>query len=164
MESRGLLPAWTMWKEAAMEHQVKSLLKHKGAEVHTISPDASVIEAVRKMNEKKIGALLVVEEEKPAGMFTERDILKRVVDSGKDPSATKVGEVMSRDIIAIHPEATVEGAMAVMTEKRCRHLPVLDGEKLVGLVSIGDLTRWVSRRQANHIKDLVAYITGAYPR
>lgn len=147
-----------------MEHQVKALLKHKGREVHSISPDATVSEAVRAMNEKKIGALLVVEEDKPVGMFTERDILQRVIDSGKDPSETRVGHVMSKDVIAIHPEATVEGAMAVMTERRCRHLPVLEGETIVGLVSIGDLTRWVSRRQANHIQDLVAYITGSYPR
>ncbi|NOZ95573.1 MAG: CBS domain-containing protein [Acidobacteria bacterium] len=147
-----------------MEHQVKALLKHKGREVHSISPDATVSDAVRAMNEKKIGALLVVEGDKPVGMFTERDILQRVIDSGKDPSETRVAHVMSKDVIAIHPEATVEGAMAVMTERRCRHLPVLEGETIVGLVSIGDLTRWVSRRQANHIQDLVAYITGSYPR
>ncbi len=147
-----------------MEHQVKALLKHKGSEVHTISPGASVVEAVRKMNERKIGALLVVEEDKPVGMFTERDILARVIDSGKDPSVTKIEEVMSREVVAIHPEATVEVAMAVMTGRRCRHLPVLEGEEIVGLVSIGDLIRWVSRRQANDIEDLVAYITGAYPR
>ncbi len=147
-----------------MEHQVKALLKHKGREVHSISPDATVSDAVRAMNEKKIGALLVVEEDRPVGMFTERDILQRVIDSGKDPSETRVAQVMSTDIIAIHPEATVEGAMAVMTERRCRHLPVIEGETIVGLVSIGDLTRWVSLRQANHIQDLVAYITGSYPR
>jgi len=147
-----------------MEHQIKAVLKHKGPEVHSISPGATVSDAVRAMNEKKIGALLVVEENKPVGMFTERDILRRVIDSGKEPSGTTVAQVMSTKVVAIHPEATVEGAMAVMTERRCRHLPVLEGEKIVGLVSIGDLTRWVSRRQANHIQDLVAYITGSYPR
>ncbi|HHQ48609.1 MAG TPA: CBS domain-containing protein [Acidobacteria bacterium] len=147
-----------------MEHQVKAILRHKGSEVHSVAPHVTVADAARAMNEKKIGALLVVDEDRPVGMFTERDILRRVIDSGRDPSQTKVQEVMSSEIVAIHPEATVEGAMAVMTEKRCRHLPVLEDEKVVGMVSIGDLTRWVSRRQANHIKDLVAYITGAYPR
>ncbi len=146
-----------------MEHQVKALLGHKGNEVHTISPAAYVSDGVRKMNEKRIGALLVVEDDKPVGMFTERDILVRVIDSEKKPSATRIAEVMSTEVVAIHPETTVEGAMAVMTERRCRHLPVLEDEKIVGLVSIGDLIRWVSRRQASHIKDLVAYITGAYP-
>jgi CBS domain-containing protein len=146
-----------------MEHQIKAVLIHKGPEIYTISPESTVMDAVHKMNERKIGALLVVEGNKPAGMFTERDILKRVVGSGKDPAATPVREVMSAEVVAVHPEATVEEAMAVMTERRCRHLPVLEGDEIVGLVSIGDLTRWVSRRQATHIKDLVAYITGSYP-
>ncbi len=146
-----------------MEHQLMAVLEHKGATVHSVNPEATVLEAVQRMNELGIGALLVVDGERPVGMFTERDVLRRVVDAPGEASGTPVADVMSRELVVVHPEMTVEEAMAVMTEKRCRHLPVLEGERLAGMVSIGDLTRWVSRRQASHIQDLVNYITGKYP-
>ncbi len=146
-----------------MEHQLKAVLDHKGRQVHSVSPEETVLDAIHRMNEKKIGALLVMDGGRPVGMFTERDILRRVVAARRDPAEIKVAEVMSQPLIAMHPDATVEEAMAVMTEKRCRHLPIVEDEKIVGMVSIGDLTRWVSRRQANHIQDLVDYITGKYP-
>lgn len=142
---------------------LSAVLTSKGHTVYSVAPTASVLEAVRKMNGERIGSLLVRADDDVVGIFTERDVLTRVVDQGRDPVTTTVAEVMTRDLVAVKPSITVEEAMAVVTEKRCRHLPVMDGAQLLGLVSIGDLTRWVSRHQEIHIQDLVNYITGTYP-
>ena len=146
-----------------MENSLSILLKDKGTDVYNISPDASVTDAVRMMNDRGVGALLVVADDRPVGMFTERDVLRRVVDAGREPSSTKVADVMTRELVTVRPGTTVQEAMGVVTEKRCRHLPVMDGETLCGMVSIGDLIRWTTRKQAIHIQDLVNYITGRYP-
>jgi len=146
-----------------MKHTLAAVIAEKGATVHSIEPTATVLDAVRKMNRERVGALLVTERSRPVGIFTERDVLSRVVDPGRSAEETAVADVMTRELVAVRPTASVEEAMAVVTEKRCRHLPVMDGEKLLGLVSAGDLTRWVSRGHEVHIKDLVNYITGAYP-
>jgi CBS domain-containing protein len=140
-----------------------AVLARKGSKVHCVVPEATVLAAVRKMNEERIGALLVCDGSDVLGIFTERDILCRVVDSTRDPATTEVAEVMTNELIAVPPDTLVEEAMAVITEKRCRHLPVIDDGNLVGLVSIGDLTSWVSRHQEGHIKDLLNFITGKYP-
>jgi CBS domain-containing protein len=142
---------------------LNAVLSSKGDTVHSVAPTASVLDAVRKMNGERIGSLLVRAGDDVVGIFTERDVLTRVVDQGRDPAVTTVAEVMTRDLVAVNASITVEEAMAVVTEKRCRHLPVMDGAQLLGLVSIGDLTRWVSRHQEIHIQDLVNYITGKYP-
>ena len=131
--------------------------------MHHIGPEATVLEAVRAMNAQKIGALLICDGGEVLGIFTERDVLTRVLENERDPAATKISEVMSTEVVTVGPSTHVEEAMAVITERRCRHLPVLDDGKLVGLVSIGDLTRWVSRHQQGHIQDLVNYITRKYP-
>ena len=143
---------------------LNTVLSSKGHTVHSVSPTASVLEAVRKMNREHIGSLLVCADNDVVGIFTERDVLIRVVDEGRDPRTTSVAEVMSRELVVVKPSMTVEDAMAVVTERRCRHLPVMDGPRLVGLVSIGDLTRWMSRNQEIHIQDLVDFITSKYPR
>lgn len=143
-----------------MRDPVSAILDHKGRHVHSVAPRATVAEAVRVMNGAKIGCLVVLEEERPVGIFTERDVLVRVVDAGLDPRTTRVAEVMTLNPFAIRPATTVEEAMIVVTEKRCRHLPVIEGGELSGLVSIGDLTRWVVRDQRGRIDDLVSYITG----
>jgi CBS domain-containing protein len=140
-----------------------AVLAHKGTKVHCVAPDATVLVAVRKMNEERIGALLVCEGDDVLGIFTERDILCRIVDSTRDPATTSVAEVMTDELVAVAPDTLVEEAMAVITAKRCRHLPVIEDGNLVGLVSIGDLTSWVSRHQEVHIQDLVNFITGKYP-
>jgi CBS domain-containing protein len=140
-----------------------AVLAHKGTKVHCVVPDATVLVAVRKMNEERIGALLVCEGDDVLGIFTERDILCRIVDSTRDPATTAVAEVMTDELVAVAPDTLVEEAMAVITAKRCRHLPVIEDGNLVGLVSIGDLTSWVSRHQEVHIQDLVNFITGKYP-
>lgn len=110
------------------------------------------------MNEKKIGALLVLSNEKPVGMFTERDVLVRIVDAGKNSDTTHVEEVMSSKLVTIKPSLTVEEVMRIMTEKRCRHLPIIEDGKLLGLVSIGDVTRWMVREHECYIDHLLHYI------
>ena len=146
-----------------MQDTLASVLGHKGSTVHSVAPNATVLDAVRKMNEERIGALLVCEASEMLGIFTERDVLCRVVDSPRDPATTRVYEVMTTEVVAVDPSTSVEEAMAVISEKRCRHLPVLEKGTLRGLVSIGDLTRWASRNQESHIQHLVNFITGQYP-
>jgi CBS domain-containing protein len=146
-----------------MKDTLKAVLAHKGATVHCVVPEATVLDAVRKMNQEHIGALLVRDGPEVVGIFTERDVLCRVLDSGRDPKSTAVEEVMTTEIVAVSPGTGIKEAMALITDKRCRHLPVMEGGELKGLVSIGDLTRWVSRHQEGHIQDLVNFITGKYP-
>jgi CBS domain-containing protein len=112
------------------------------------------------MNEKGIGGLLVMDGRRPVGIFTERDVLRRVVDDDRDPAQTKVLEVMTRQLLTVTPETRVEEAMAMMTDRRCRHLPVLAGDEVIGLVSIGDLMRWITMHQEDEIRHMTAYITG----
>lgn len=147
-----------------MNDPVRAILDQKGTAVETTNPEATVSDAVRAMNRARIGCLVVLDGDRPVGIFTERDVLTRVVDAGLDPTTTPVARVMTRDLVAIRPETQVPQAMAIMTEKRCRHLPVLDGGQLAGMVSIGDVTRWNVRDQRHTIEDLVSYITGEYPR
>jgi CBS domain-containing protein len=143
---------------------VADLLADKGRQVFTISIAATVREAVRDMNEKGVGALLVVHDARPAGIFTERDVLRRVVDPAVDPGATRIGEVMTPDPITARLDMRLEDAMAIMTDRRFRHLPVVDSAGLVvGLVSIGDLMRWVTMNQQSHIEHMTDYITGRTP-
>jgi CBS domain-containing protein len=139
---------------------VSSVLAEKGRQVYTISRTATVSEAVREMNEKGVGSLLVVDGRHPVGIFTERDVLRRIVDADRDPALTRVGEVMTRDLAAIGPEWHVEDAMRLMTEKRLRHLPVIDGGQVLGMISIGDLLRWVTINQEDHIRAMTEYING----
>jgi CBS domain-containing protein len=145
-----------------MNDPIASVLEHKGSDVVTVSPETLVVAAVQQMNERKIGALLVVERGRPVGIFTERDVLVRVIAAGLDPRTTPVGEVMTRNPVAICSDATVAQAMVVITERRCRHLPVVDdGTRLRGLISIGDLTSWVVRDQQRMIDDLHDYMNRA---
>jgi CBS domain-containing protein len=146
-----------------MQTKLSVLLAEKGPTVHSISPEATVLDAVRRMNEQRIGSLLVTDGGAPVGIFSERDVLCRVVDQGRDPSATKVADVMTSELVTVRPDATVKEALGVVSEKRCRHLPVMSENQLAGMVSIGDLTHWLVRNQAFHIQDLVNYITRKYP-
>jgi len=144
-----------------MEAHLDSVLAEKGRAVYTIPASATVLEAVAEMNLTGVGALLVRENgSRIVGIFTERDVLKRVTAVCLDPVTTSVRSVMTPDVIAVPPSTTVGEAMALMTARRVRHLPVVDGDDLRGLVSIGDLTRWVVQRQQHEIGHLVAYITG----
>ena len=146
-----------------MQDTLSAVLAHKGATVYSVAPDVTVLDAVRKMNEERVGALLVCVSNEMVGIFTERDVLMRVVDSGRDPTATKVVDVMTSEVVTVRSNTGIQEAMAVISERRFRHLPVIDDGKLLGVVSSGDLTRWVSRNQEGHIQDLTNFITGKYP-
>ena len=146
-----------------MQDTLEAVLKHKGSTVYSVDPEDSVMDAVRKMNCEKVGALLVCIEGRMVGIFTERDVLCRVIDEGRDPDTTRVKKVMTSEVVTVRSTTGVTEAMAIFTEKRCRHLPVIDDGKLQGVVSSGDLTRWVSRSQEGHIQDLMNFITGKYP-
>lgn len=142
-----------------METQLNELLAEKSREVHTVASHISVTEAVRDMNYFNIGAVVVLERNKLVGIFTERDVLVRVVAADRDPLTTAVKEVMTGDPLCVTPAMSVEAAMRLVTEKRFRHLPVVRDGRLLGLISSGDLTRWLVREQRHHIDDLSAYIT-----
>lgn len=142
---------------------VGHILKEKGSKVHKAAPGDTVLEAVQRMCAEKVGALLVCDAGKPVGMFTERDLMNVVILGRLDPATTTVGEVMSREVVYVEPTAAAAEAMAVMTERRCRHLPVASEGQLLGLISIGDLVRWASRSQEFEIRKLTDYIHGKYP-
>jgi CBS domain-containing protein len=140
-----------------------AVLQEKGSTVHTIAPQATVLAAVEKMCAEKIGALLVWQEGWPLGIFTERDVMARSILKQHDLTHITIAEVMTKDVVCVSSEATTLEAMALMTDRRCRHLPVIDHGKVVGLVSIGDLVRWISRRQEFEIRKLTDYICNTYP-
>jgi signal-transduction protein with cAMP-binding, CBS, and nucleotidyltransferase domain len=145
-------------------HTVSTILDEKGSrKIHTVPPNASVMQAVEAMCAAKVGAVLVCTGTQCAGIFSERDLMTRVILKQRDPVTTKVADVMTADVTAVGPEVTTEEAMAIMTERRCRHLPVIDGGQVVGLVSIGDLVRHESRDQDFEIRTLTDFILGKYP-
>lgn len=143
-----------------MAGYIGDLLAEKGRQVYTVRKSATVQEAVREMNHKGVGALLIMEESRPIGIFTERDVLRRVVDVDRDPALTKVVEVMTPDPATAEGSMRVEDAMQLMTGRRFRHLPVVEDGVLVGLVSIGDLMRWVTMDLQSHVNYMTDYITG----
>lgn len=131
------------------------LLDEQHSSVYSVNPDVSVTECVQQMNEKQIGAMLVMEDDQLLGIFTERDAITRVLGGGLEPSYTKVSAVMSHNPICVSPSTTLEEAMAIVTNQRIRHLPVVQEGKVVGMVSSGDLTHWLVQDQAGEIRDLV---------
>lgn len=143
-----------------MNAPVSILLTSKKKEVHTIQSSSSVLDAVHEMNRLRIGSIVVLDGERLVGIFTERDVLQRVVAEGKSPGDTQVAEVMSKEVETITPKTSVEEAMRAMTVRRHRHIPVMDDGKMVGLVSIGDITRWISRANEDEAENLRNYITG----
>ncbi len=140
-------------------HEIRKLLAEKGNVVHHVSPEAPVAEAVRRMNDHHVGSLLVIDAGTLLGIFTERDVLVRVVDKGLDPRTTVVEEVMTDELITVSPNTTVHEAMHIVTRRRCRHLPVVEHGEVIGMISIGDLTRWMVRDQRDMIEHLERYIT-----
>jgi CBS domain-containing protein len=144
-----------------MNVSVARLLEQKTERVETVAAQASIGEAIARMNARRIGSIVVMDGERLVGIFTERDVMTRVVPQQLDPRHTPVAEVMSRQPITISPSRTVEEAMVIMTDCRHRHLPVVQGGRLVGLISIGDCTRWVVRDQQRTIDDLTDYVQRA---
>lgn len=136
------------------------LLDHKGHGVHAVAAGASVIDAIRSMADNHVGALLVMEGSRLTGIVSERDYARKVVLQGRSSATTAVREIMSSPVITATPEDTVDHAMRLMTDRRIRHLPVLQGNKVVGVVSIGDLVRSIIDAQRSTIEALQSYIQG----
>jgi CBS domain-containing protein len=142
-----------------METPVSALLERKGSAVHAVTSSITVAEAVAEMNKHRIGSIVIIDAGRVVGMFTERDVLRRVVGADIDPKATKLAAVMTKDVHMIPSDTTVEQTMVLFAEKHCRHLPVVDQGALKGLISIGDISRWVadsSRAEADHLKSYIA--------
>ena len=139
---------------------VNQLLSHKGNAVWAVSPNDSVYDALKVMADKEIGAVLVIDQGRLVGIMSERDYARKIVLRGLLSRVTHVRDIMTRDVICVSPEHKIEECMALMTDKRVRHLPVLDGDDLVGLVSIGDIVRAIIADQEFVIEQLERYITG----
>lgn len=140
-----------------------TLLERKGPALHTVPTSVSVAEAVQTMNRHRIGSVLVMAGQRLAGIFTERDVLRRVVGDQLDPHTTPVTKVMSSDVITVLPTTSTQEAMEIFVEKRCRHLPVMDGGRLVGVISIGDVSRWMADTHRAEAESLRQYISGGLP-
>ena len=137
---------------------LRQLLEANGREVHSIAPDARVFDALKLMADKSVGALIVMEGGRIVGILSERDYARKVILHGKSSHDIQVRDIMTSKIITVHPGQTVEECMALMTEKRIRHLPVTEGERLIGVLSIGDLVKEVIAEQRQTIEQLESYI------
>ena len=141
-------------------YPISSVLFHKTSALWSIAPEATVFEAIKLMADKNIGALLVMSAGKLAGVFTERDYTRKVALHGKTSKETRVWEIIPREIITVNPDDSVEDGMRLMTENRVRHLPVVEGTNVIGIISIGDLVNWIISTQNAHIEQMEQYIAG----
>lgn len=139
---------------------IDTVLHHKGASVWTIAPNATVFEAIKLLAQKNIGALPVVEGDKLVGIFSERDYTRKVALEGKTSQKTLVQEIISTGVTTGTPQSTIEECLRLMTEKRIRHLPILDDGKMVGFISIGDLVNWIISAQSATIDQMESYLAG----
>ncbi len=140
---------------------IRDILKEKGHHVFSVTPDTSVYESLEKMSSRNIGSVLVMEDEKLLGIFTERDYLKKVVLFGRSSKTTTVREIMTTNLVCVSPADSVDNTMAIMTKMHCRHLPVIDEGKLVGLVSMGDIVKKKISDMDATIKYLSEYISSS---
>ena len=143
-----------------MDRPLSSILEEKNGDVLQIEGDATVFDAITKMVEANVGSLLVVDEGEIVGIVTERDYLRRVTLEGRTEKETAVRDIMTSPLYVATPDTPIDECMALMTDRRIRHVPIVDGGEVVGVVSIGDLVKFVSKQQAFEIKYLTDYITG----
>jgi CBS domain-containing protein len=141
---------------------IREVLERKGGTVLTIQRQASVLEAIGSMSQANIGALVIERDGQPVGIFTERDYLRKIALEGRSSRETPVDEVMSSPLITVTPEELTRTAMETMTERRCRHLVVIDGEEMVGIVSLGDLVKHMLVEKQAEVEQLSSYIAGSY--
>jgi len=141
---------------------VSQFLEKKGHDVWWVAPETTVFDALQLMANKKVGALLVLEEDSLVGVFSERDYARKVILKGKSSKDTPVRDIMSTKIVCVAPNQSTEECMSLMTEKRVRHLPVMDGENLIGIISIGDVVKAVIADREDVIEQLEHYITGTF--
>ena len=142
---------------------VGSVLKQKGSEVWLVAPDQTVYEAIERMADKGVGALLVISGGKLVGIISERDYARKVILKGKSSRTTLVKEIMTSPVIFVTPDQSVDECMGIITKNRIRHLPIMENEKVLGVVSIGDLVKWVVSEQEETIEHLQNYISAKYP-
>lgn len=140
--------------------RIQTLLKKKGYDVWSIAPDASVYDAIHLMAEKGVGALIVMDGPKLVGVISERDYARKIILEGRSSEKTKISEIMSSEVITVGPDNRIEECMAMMTERRIRHLPVLDGDKVLGVISLGDLVKYIIAEQQFVIEQMERYING----
>jgi CBS domain-containing protein len=146
-----------------MSGTVRSVLKRKGSEVWFVTPDQTVYEAIERMADKAVGALLVISDGKLVGIISERDYARKVILKGRSSRSTLVKEIMTSPVIFVTPVHAVDECMDIMTRNRIRHLPIVDNEKVLGIVSIGDMVKWVISEQEETIEHLHNYISAKYP-
>ncbi len=142
---------------------IRFILEHKAPAVWSLPPEASVYEAIQMMSEKQVGALLVMTNNHLVGFISERDYARKVILQGRSSRDTLVSEIMSAPVTTVSPAQTIDECMRLMTANRIRHLPVVEHGKVTGIVSIGDLVRWIISSQEETIHQLHSYISGAYP-
>jgi CBS domain-containing protein len=153
-----------VWEAAVkLTDSIELILKRKGSQVHAIAADATVYEALEQLADKDIGALVVLNGTELAGVFSERDYVRKVILKGRSSKEMQVHEIMSSPAVTVDRKTTVDDCMHLMTSKRFRHLPVVEAGTVVGVVSIGDLVNWIISVQDHTIHELEDYITGKYP-
>lgn len=141
---------------------IREVLDRKGGTVLTVNGDVSVLDAIRTMSDANIGSIVILDGDAPAGIFTERDYMRSIALKGRSSGSTPIAEVMSSPLISVPPGESTRAAMETMTECRCRHLVVLDGDDMVGIVSLGDLVKHLLTEAEAEVEHLAGYIAGTY--
>lgn len=147
-----------------MQTSVREILREKGHDVVTIDAEATVFDAIAKMVDHNVGSILVMDDEEIVGIFTERDYLREIALKGRTSQNTRITTVMTEKVICVNPDYSIEDCMAIMTNRKCRHLPVMEDRELTGIVSIGDCVKRLSRDALERVSHLEEYISGEYPR